>query len=108
MPKTEPLPFEPNDEGIHSKTVLTRPITRQFLGNGPCVTLIDTPGVADTAGRDCKHAIDMAKLLKDVLKPSTLNIILVTFKGSVRRFDFHTLALLNFYQEVFGRAMWRN
>jgi len=107
MPGTDPLPFEPGG-GIDSKTVVTKPLAHQFLGDGPCVTLIDTPGAADTAGRDYKHAIDMANMLKEELKPSTLNIILITLKGSDRRFDRHTLALLNLYQEIFGRAMWRN
>ena len=55
-------------------------------------------GAADTKGRDYKHAIEMAKMLKEQLKPSTLNIILITFKGTDRRFDLDTLALLNLYQ----------
>ena len=47
-------------------------------------------------------------MLKEELKPSTLNIILITFKGTDRRFDVHTLALLKFYEEIFGKEMWRN
>ena len=31
----------------------------------------------------------MAEMLKEELKPSTLNIILITFKGTDRRFDVH-------------------
>ena len=50
----------------------------------------------------------MAKMLKEELQPSTLNIILITFKGTDRRFDVHTLQLLNLYQEIFGKEMWRN
>ena len=44
MPSTEPLPFEPGG-GIDSKTLVTKPISHQCLGNGPCITLIDTPGI---------------------------------------------------------------
>ena len=50
----------------------------------------------------------MAEMLKEELKPSTLNIILITFKGTDRRFDVHTLALLKLYEEIFGKEMWRN
>ena len=43
MPETEPLPFE-TGSGVKSKTTMTKPLAHQFLGNGPCLTLIDTPG----------------------------------------------------------------
>ena len=47
-------------------------------------------------------------MLKEELKPSELHVILITLKGTDRRFDAHTLALLKLYEEIFGKAMWRN
>ena len=54
MPETEPLPFEPGG-GIDSKTLVTKPIAHQFLGNGPCITLIDTPGNQSVAIKFSYH-----------------------------------------------------
>jgi predicted GTPase len=105
MPETEKLPFEPGS-GIDSKTVKTKTFNGQFLGSGPCITLIDTPGAADTKGRDYEHAIKMAKFLKNEM--GSFDAILLMLKGSDRRFSSHTIALLKLYQEIFGKEMWRN
>ena len=43
MSTDEELPFEPGS-GIDSKTVHTKIFSGQYLGNGPCITFIDTPG----------------------------------------------------------------
>ena len=100
MPQTEKLPFQPGS-GIDSKTLATETFQGQFLGNGPCVTLIDTPGAADSKGRTYKHAIEMAKFLKEEM--GSFDAILLMFKGTDRRFSAHTIALLRLYQEIFGK-----
>ena len=100
MPHTEKLPFEPGS-GIDSKTVDTETFKGQFLGSGPCVTLIDTPGAADSKGRDYEHAIEMAKFLKEEM--GSFDTILLMFKGEDRRFSAHTIALLRLYEEIFGK-----
>jgi len=105
MPHTEKLPFEPGS-GIDSKTEDTETFRGQFLGSGPCVTLIDTPGAADSKGRDYEHAIEMAKFLKEEM--GSLDTILLMFKGEDRRFSAHTIALLRLYEEIFGKEMWNN
>ena len=43
LPETEKLPFMPG-AGIDSKTLETNLFSGQYLGTGPCITLIDTPG----------------------------------------------------------------
>merc|ERR1740137_128261 len=105
MKKNDTLPFEPGS-GIDSKTIKTETFKGQFLGTGPCVTLIDTPGAADTKGRDFKHAIEMAKFLKKELKD--LDAIMLMFRGTDTRFDSNTIALLRHYEQIFGNDMWKN
>ena len=95
MPNTEALPFEPGS-GIDSKTLKTKTFSGQFLGDGPCITVIDTPGAGDSKGRDYVHAIKMAKFLKTEM--GSFDIILLMFKGSSRRFSAHTIALVKLYE----------
>ena len=103
-PGTE-LPFQPGG-GIESKTNQTKAFSGQYLGVGPCVTLIDTPGAGDTEGRDYEHAIKMAEMLQDDI--DTIHLIIIMFKGTDRRFSASTISLLRLYLEIFGEEMWRN
>ena len=105
MPHTENLPFEPGS-GIDSKTENTETFIGQYLGSGPCVTLIDTPGAADSKGLDYEHATKMTNFLKE--KIGSFDAILLMFKGEDRRFSAHTISLLRLYEAIFGKAMWKN
>ena len=105
MGPEEELPFQPGG-GIDSVTMQTKAFSGPYLGDGPCVTLIDTPGAGDTEGRDYQHAIKMAQMLKENIK--TIDVIIIMFKGTDRRFDTHTVTLLRLYEEIFGKEMWRN
>ena len=105
MEPAEKLPFQPG-AGIESKTTQTKAFSGQYLGVGPCVTLIDTPGAGDTEGRDYEHTIEMAKMLKNDI--GTIHLIIVMFKGTDRRFSASTLKLMRLYLEIFGEEMWKN
>ena len=105
MPHAEKLPFEPGS-GIDSKTEDTETYRGQYLGSGPCVTLIDTPGAADSKGLDYEHATEMTNFLEE--KMGSFNAILLMFNGEDRRFSTHTISLLRLYEAIFGKEMWKN
>lgn len=75
-----------------------------WLGSGPCFTIIDTPGTSDSEGRDYEHAIAMAKKLKNDFK--AIDLFLILFNGRRPRFDSSTIALLKLYVSIFTSEMW--
>ena len=105
MEPGEELPFQPGG-GIDSVTLETKAFSGPFLGTGPCVTLIDTPGAGDSKGKDYQHAIEMVKMLEGTIK--TINLFVIMLKGTDRRFDSHMLTVLRLYEEIFGKEMWRS
>ena len=48
------------------------------------VELIDTPGIADTKGRDTKHIAEMVAKIKEKKK---VNAFLIVLNGQNTRFD---------------------
>ena len=105
MEPGEELPFQPGG-GIDSVTLEMKAFSGPFLGTGPCVTLIDTPGAGDSKGKDYQHAIEMVKMLEGTIK--TINLFVIMLKGTDRRFDSHMLTVLRLYEEIFGKEMWRS
>eukprot|EP00092_Neocalanus_flemingeri_P002214 GFUD01002355.1.p1 GENE.GFUD01002355.1~~GFUD01002355.1.p1 ORF type:complete len:1269 (+),score=229.33 GFUD01002355.1:139-3945(+) len=102
---TGDLPFE-TGSGMDSKTQESKAFKGQYLGEGPCVTLVDTAGAADSGLEDYKNAIDMTIFLKQELRD--ISGIIIMFKGSDDRFDANTISLLKFYEQIFGKEMWKS
>ena len=68
---------------LESKTTSISWATEQYLGTGQCITIIDTPGVQDTEGRDYEHTLAMQKELRARIK--YIDIFLVVVKGTTNR-----------------------
>ena len=64
-----------------SHTNKTSWMVGHYLGDpaNPCITVIDTPGTGDTEGRDCDHAVAIAKGLQEIGKIETF---LLLYKGT--------------------------
>lgn len=74
--------------------------------NISCITLIDTPGVGDTQGRDCVHGVDIGKKVKQL---SPIDAFVLIMKGQgITRFTQPLQDQLAFYQELFGDDFWKN
>ncbi len=54
------------------------------MGNGSCVTIIDTQGFADTEGNDAKYVVQLAKSLQTTFKEG-INVFLLVFKATENR-----------------------
>ena len=77
-----------------------------YLGTGQCITVIDTPGVADTAGQDYKQSLQLQQVLKDNIK--SIDIFMLLFKGSNLRFDSSLVEMIQWYEAIFGKDMWKH
>ena len=89
-----------------SKTVETAWIASSWLGdstNGFNVTLIDTPGIGDSEGRDCVHAVDIGE---QVRRLSPIDAFVLVIKGDQNRFTKALQEQLSFYEELFGHEFW--
>jgi len=75
-------------------------------GNSSCFTVIDTPGVGDTAGEiaDCKHGVAISEAVK---KLSLIDAFVLIFKGTQSRFTKPLQDQLSFYEEMFGQGFWK-
>ena len=92
---------------MRSTTKETSWIAGQWLGdttNGPCVTLIDTPGVSDTDGQDCVHGVELGEKVKEW---GPIDAFVLIFKGTKNRFTSGLQEQLSFYEELFGQDFWK-
>merc|ERR1712223_1870403 len=96
-------------DGWKSKTNETAWMAGAWMGdtnNTSCITVIDTPGVGDSEGRDCVHGVDIGKKAKDL---SPIDAFVLIFKGAgMTRFTDHLQKQLAFYNELFGDDFWNN
>ena len=61
--------------------------------------IIDTPGLADSLGRDSIHIAEMVLKLREIKE---VNAFLIVLNGNQARFDIHLQAMLSLFQEMFG------
>ena len=92
--------------GSDSKTSEISWKSDHFLGTGQCITIIDTPGIKDSEGRDFKHSKAMQRALKNDIK--SIDTFLILFSGANARFDQTTIEILQWYEAIFGKKMWSN
>ena len=83
-------------------------ISGKWLGRdgdtSPCVTILDTPGIGDTEGRDCQHATHIAQVAREM---GGIHTFLLVVKGNDNRFPSpHLQKQLNLYEEIFGKTFW--
>merc|ERR1719210_869830 len=64
------------------------------------------PGASDSEGRDYKHALEMAKIMKNDVK--SVDVFLLLFNGQRLRFEASILKLLKLYEAIFSKDMWKN
>ena len=67
--------------------------------DGTPVTIIDTPGLGDSEGRDADHIANMCDNLK--LK-RTVNMFALVFNGEDARLNIHMKGMLRVFSEMFG------
>ena len=63
-------------------------------------------GASDSEGRDYKHVLEMAKIMKNEVK--AVDVFLLLFNGQNPRFEASILKLLKLYQSIFSDKMWKN
>ena len=88
-----------------SHTNETSFIVGRWLGKpeNPCVTIMDTPGIGDSEGRDCEHAVEISK---SVNKLGDINVFLLLIKSDTNRIDAFLQSQLNLFEEMFGNKFW--
>ena len=76
-------------------------IVGRWLGKpeNPCVTIMDTPGIGDSEGRNCEHAVEISK---SVNKLGDVNVFLLLIKSDSNRIDAFLQSQLNLFEEMFG------
>jgi len=67
---------------------------------GHLVTVVDTPGIADSLGRDRQHSINLCKFLKGC---GGINGFVLVRNGANVRFDSHFQNMLKDYYKMFGK-----
>ena len=68
-------------------------------GSSKQIVLIDTPGLADSKGRDSKHIGEIVDTLKF---QKSINAFLIVLNGSLPRFDLNIQSMLFKFKDVFG------
>ena len=93
---------------LNSHTIETAWIAGKWLGvyddHSSCVTIVDTPGVSDTSGRDCSHGALIAEAVKNL---SPIDAFVLIIKGTETRFTQAIQDQLSFYEELFGQDFWK-
>jgi len=90
-----------------SHTNETAWIAGPWLGdytNPSCFTIVDTPGIGDSEGRDCVHGMVIAE---EVKRLSPIDAFVLIFKGTNTRFTTDLQEQLSFYEELFGQEFWK-
>ena len=86
------------DRRQHQKNLLPPPPDRNVF--------FSSLGASDSEGRDYKHALEMAKIMKQEVK--AVDVFLLLFNGQNPRFEASILKLLKLYQSIFSDKMWKN
>eukprot|EP00092_Neocalanus_flemingeri_P001126 GFUD01001200.1.p1 GENE.GFUD01001200.1~~GFUD01001200.1.p1 ORF type:complete len:793 (+),score=149.52 GFUD01001200.1:191-2569(+) len=92
---------------LESHTNDTAWIAGRWLGieTNPCVTILDTPGIGDTQGRDCEHVKQIAQFVRKI---GDIHGFILLLKGSSNRFSEHLQEQLILLEETFGPSFWNN
>jgi len=80
--------------------------TGQWLGKGPNLTVVDTPGFSDSDNQDGALLKDMTKFLKNNLKEAEVLVLLLD--GKETRFNAGLQNMLQQYSTVFGTKLWNH
>merc|ERR1712223_1642515 len=99
--KRKELPFQIG-HGLRSKTKATAFSTGRFLGTGPNVTVVDTPGFKDT--EDAEFVDELMNVLGDEVKEVDSFLIVYKYKDRFTRPFKRTLTMLT---KMFGN-FWTN
>lgn len=87
---------------IDSETYKCKKHRTHWLGlsSRPVVTIVDTPGLSDTAGQDAKITNDIVNFIRrDVGK---LNYLLLVLNGEEPRIDNDTMRIIDTFVQSFG------
>ena len=95
------LPFQIG-HGLRSKTKMTTFSTGKWLGSGPNVTVVDTPGFKDT--EDAEFVDELMNVLGDEVKEVDSFLIVYKYKDRFTRPFKRTLTMLT---KMFGN-IWSN
>lgn len=92
--------------GTDSCTKETTFAAGHWLGAGPMVTIVDTPGFGDTDGEDEENIDEMMKVLNEVIE-SAQGIMLV-IKGDTTRFGEGLVNMVTQLTMLFGEEVWQH
>ena len=78
----------------------------RWLGeaDGPCVTILDSPGLEDTEGRDRQHTADIGETVRRL---GEIDLFLLLIKSDMTRLRPGTQNQLNTFTKLFGGEFWR-
>lgn len=89
----------------NSETSLTSWIAGNYFGHeGKCITIIDTPGLGDTLGRDCTNAMNTAAFVKSL---NSIHAFVLVIKGSTTRMTPELKEHISRFLEMFGQDFWK-
>ena len=71
---------------------------------GKCVTIIDTPGVGDSFGRDCTNAMNTAAFVKSL---NSIDAFVFLLRGTTTRIGPGLQNHIKRFVEMFGQDFWR-
>jgi predicted GTPase len=73
---------------------------------GQNIRVIDTPGLADSEGRDEEHMTKFTQFLID--SKDGVNAFVITLSGAEPRFDANLQALFNVFEAILGKDFWNH
>ena len=78
----------------------------RWLGeaDGPCVTILDSPGLEDTEGRDRQHTADIGETVRRL---GEIDLFLLLIKSDMTRLRPGTKNQLKTFTKLFGGEFWR-
>ena len=96
--------FDTSDysESCTSKTVIEQSKTYDFL------SVIDTPGLSDSKGKDQENTKEMTEFLKIYDERNNINLVLVVINSKNRRFDDMMKKMIIFLCKVFPKHLQYN
>ena len=90
-------------EDPESCTEKTEELTGAWRGTGSLCSIVDTPGMNDSQGRDVEHIAQIVNFLK---AGKTVNTFLLVRKGNNLRMDRPFKDMLRTFEMVFGESFW--
>ena len=99
-----PNSFRESDDP-DSCTDRTEALTGAWRGDGSLCTIIDTPGMNDSQGRDFEH---LEKILDFLKAGKTINTFLLVRNGKRLRMDNSFKDMLKMFEFKFGESFWSN